>query len=121
MTRPLIDTPRGVRETVEQTLQAYGGVLAEHQPPAAGLVDPVQAYHLRQHLEGASTALRLTYDVSLQSEPLDVLLPRRLRSGCAICANSWATLCRICRCAPARLHMPGRSPMMIGEATASSS
>jgi uncharacterized protein YjbI with pentapeptide repeats len=75
MIRLLVDTPRGVRETVEQTLQAYGGMVAEHQPPAAGLVDPVQTYHLRQHLEGASTALRLTYDVSLQSEPLDVPFP----------------------------------------------
>jgi hypothetical protein len=50
-------------------------MLAEHQPSAAWLVDPVQAHHLRQHLEGAATALRLTYDVSLQSEPPDALLP----------------------------------------------
>jgi uncharacterized protein YjbI with pentapeptide repeats len=92
MIRLLVDTPRGARETVEQTLQACGGVLAEHQPPTAGLVDPVQAYHLRQHLEGASTALRLTYDVSLRSEPLDVLLPltvaERLRHLCQLVGNA---------------------------------
>ena len=75
MIRLLVDTPVGVRETVEQTLQAYGGMVAEHQPPAAWLVDPVQAHHLRQHLEGAATALRLIYDVSLRSEPSDVPLP----------------------------------------------
>ena len=75
MLRLLVDTTGGARETVEQTLQAYGGVVAEHQPPAAWLVDPVQADHLRQHLEGATTALRLTYDVSLRSEPPDVPLP----------------------------------------------
>jgi len=73
--RLLVDTPGEARETVEQTLQAYGGMLAEHQPPAAWLVDPVQAHHLRQHLEGAATALRLTYDVPLRSEPPDVPLP----------------------------------------------
>jgi len=56
-------------------LQAYGGVMAEHQPPAAWLVNPVQADHLCQHLEGAATALRLTYDVSLRSEPPHVSLP----------------------------------------------
>ena len=49
--------------------------MAEHQPPAAWLVAPIQAHHLRQHLEGAATALRLTYDVSLRSEPPDVPLP----------------------------------------------
>ena len=75
MVRLLIDTPGGAREMVEQTLQAYGGVVAEHQPPAAWLVDPVQAHHLHQHLEDAATALRLTYDVSLRSEPPDVPLP----------------------------------------------
>jgi len=75
MIRLLVDTPVGVREMVEQTLQAYGGVLAEHQPPTAWRVDPAQAHHLRQHLEGAATALRLTYDVSLRSEPPDVSLP----------------------------------------------
>ena len=76
MVRLLIDTPGGAREMVEQTLQAYGGVVAEHQPPAAWLIDPVQAHHLHQHLEDAATALRLTYDVSLRSEPPDVPLPR---------------------------------------------
>jgi uncharacterized protein YjbI with pentapeptide repeats len=75
MIRLLVETPVGARETVEQTLQAYGGVVAEHQPPEAWLVDPVQANHLRQHLEVAATALRLTNDVSPQSEPLDVSLP----------------------------------------------
>jgi hypothetical protein len=60
---------------VEQTLQAYGRLMAEHQPPAAWRVDPAQAHHLRQHLEGAATALRLTYDVFLRSEPPDVPLP----------------------------------------------
>ena len=68
MIRLLVDTPGGARETVEQTLQAYGGMLEEHQPPAAWLVAPSQAHHLRQHLEGAARELRLTYDVSLQSE-----------------------------------------------------
>ena len=75
MVRLLVDTTVGARETVEQTLQAYGGMVAEHQPPAAWHVDPVQGYHLRQHLEGAATALRLTYDISLRSEPPDVPLP----------------------------------------------
>ena len=75
MVRLLVDTTVGARETVEQTLQAYGGLVAEHQPPAAWHVDPVQGHHLRQHLEGAATALRLTYDVSLRSEPPDVPLP----------------------------------------------
>jgi hypothetical protein len=75
MVRLLVDTPGGARETVEQTLQAYGGMVVEYQPPAAWRVDPVQAHHLRQHLEGAATALRLTYDVSLRSEPPDVPLP----------------------------------------------
>jgi hypothetical protein len=75
MIRLLVDTPGGARETVEQTLQAYGGMLEEHQPPAAWLVAPAQAHHLRQHLEGAARELRLTYDVSLQSEPPDGPLP----------------------------------------------
>jgi uncharacterized protein YjbI with pentapeptide repeats len=75
MIRLLVDTPRGARETVEQTLQAYGGMVAEHQSPAVWPVDPIQVHHLRQYLEGAATALRLTYDVSLQSEPLDISLP----------------------------------------------
>lgn len=75
MIRLLVETPLGTRETVEQTLQAYGGVVAGTQPPEAWLVDPVQANHLRQHLEVAATALRLTDNISLQSEPLDVLLP----------------------------------------------
>ena len=75
MVRLLIDTPGGARETVEQTLKAYGGMLAEHQPSAAWSVDPVQAHHLHQELEDAATALRLTYDISLQSEPPDVPLP----------------------------------------------
>ena len=75
MVRLLVDTPRGTRETVEQTLQTYGGVLAESQPPAAWLDDSVQVRHLRQHLEGAAATLRLTCDVSLRSEPSHVLLP----------------------------------------------
>lgn len=75
MLRLLVDTPGGARETVEQTLQAYGVVVAEHQPPAAWLVDPVQAHRLRQHLEGVATALRVTDDVSLRSEPPDVPPP----------------------------------------------
>jgi uncharacterized protein YjbI with pentapeptide repeats len=75
MIRLLIDIPVGVRETVEQTLQAYGGVMAERQSPTAWHVDLAQAPHLRQPLEGAATALRLTYDVSLRSEPPDVPLP----------------------------------------------
>jgi hypothetical protein len=75
MIRLLIDTPIGVREMVEQTLQAYGGVVAERQPPAAWRIDPAQARHLRQHLEGAAMSLRLTSDISLRSEPPDVPLP----------------------------------------------
>jgi hypothetical protein len=75
MIRLLVETPGGARETVEQTLQVYGGVVAEHQPPPAWLVDSVQAHHLRQHLESATAALHLTYDVSLRSEPLQVPLP----------------------------------------------
>jgi hypothetical protein len=75
MVRLLVDTPVGARETVEQTLQAYSGVMAERQPPTAWRVDPVQEHHLRQHLEGAATVLRLTYDVPLQSGPPDVTLP----------------------------------------------
>ena len=75
MIRLLVDTPVGTRQTVEQTLQAYGGVVAEHQTPEAWLVDPVQARHLRQHLAVAATALRLTTDVSLRSAPPDVPLP----------------------------------------------
>ena len=75
MVRLLVDIPVGARETVEQTLQAYGAVVAEHQPPEAWLVDPVQAHHLRQHLAVAATALRLTSDVSLQSAPPEVPLP----------------------------------------------
>ena len=57
-------------------LQAYGGVLAEHQPPTAWCVDLVQAHHLRQPLEDAAIALRLTYDVSLRLVPPDVSLPQ---------------------------------------------
>jgi uncharacterized protein YjbI with pentapeptide repeats len=75
MVRLLVDTPVGTRETVEQTLQAYGGVLAERQLPTAWLADSVQAHHLRQLLEDAATALRLAYDVSLRSGPPDVMLP----------------------------------------------
>jgi uncharacterized protein YjbI with pentapeptide repeats len=75
MVRLLVDTPGGVREMVEQTLQAYGGAMAEYQLSAAWLADTVQTHHLRQHLEGAATALRLTYDLSLRSEPPDVPLP----------------------------------------------
>jgi hypothetical protein len=75
MIRLLVDTPVGVRETVEQTLQAYGGVMAERQPPIAWHVDLAQEPHLRQPLEGAVTALRLTSDVSLRSAPPDVPLP----------------------------------------------
>ena len=43
MVRLLVDIPRGARETVEQTLQAYGGVMAEYQPPAAWLDDAVRS------------------------------------------------------------------------------
>ena len=75
MVRLLVDTPREARETVEQTLQAYGGVLAERQPPTAWRIDLVQAHHLRQPLEGAATTLRLAYDVSLRSGPPDITLP----------------------------------------------
>jgi hypothetical protein len=75
MVRLLVDIPVGARETVEQTLQAYGGVMAERQPPTAWRVDPVQEHHLRQHLEGVATVLRLTYDVALRSGPPDVTLP----------------------------------------------
>jgi hypothetical protein len=75
MIRLLLETPVGARETVEQTLQAYGGVVAGAQPPEAWLVDPAQANHLRQHLEVAATALRLTDNISLQAEPPDVPLP----------------------------------------------
>jgi hypothetical protein len=75
MIRLLIETPVNMRETVEQTLQAYGGVVAGAQPLEAWLVDPVQANHLRQHLEVAATALRLTDDISPQSEPPDIPLP----------------------------------------------
>jgi hypothetical protein len=70
----LVDTPVGARETVEQTLQAYGRLMAEHQPPAAWRVDPTHAPHLRQPLEGVATALRLIYDISLRSEPPDIPL-----------------------------------------------
>lgn len=75
MVRLLGDTPVGARETVEQTLQAYGRVMAERQPPTAWRVDPVQAHHLRRPLDGVATALRLTYDVSLRSGPPDIMLP----------------------------------------------
>jgi hypothetical protein len=75
MVRLLVDTSVGARDTVEQTLQAYGGVMVERQPPTAQHADPFQAYHLRQPLEGAATALRLTYDISQRSGPPDVMLP----------------------------------------------
>ena len=75
MIRLLVDTPREACETVEQTLQAYGGVLAESQPPVAWLADTVQADPLPQPLQGAATALHLAYDVSRRSEPAAVLLP----------------------------------------------
>jgi uncharacterized protein YjbI with pentapeptide repeats len=92
MVRLLVDTPVGARETVEQTLQAYGGVMAERQPPTAWRIDPVQEHHLRQHLEGAATVLRLTYDVSLRSDPPDVPLPltvaERLRHLCQLMGNA---------------------------------
>ena len=75
MVRLLVDTPGGAREPVEQTLQAYGGMMAEPCPPAAWLVDPPQAHHLRQHLEDAATALRVTSDISLRSGPPHAPLP----------------------------------------------
>jgi hypothetical protein len=75
MIRLLVETPGGRRETVEQTLQAYGRVVAGTQPPEARLVDSVQAAPLRQHLEVTATALRLTDDVSPQSEPPCAPLP----------------------------------------------
>ena len=70
MVRLLVTTPVGARETVEQTLRAYGAVLAEHQPPDAWRVDLAQA--LRQHPTGAVTALGLTSDVSLRAAPPQV-------------------------------------------------
>ena len=75
MVRLLVDTLAEAREMVEQTLQAYGGALTEYPPPAAWLAGPVQTHHLRQHLEDAATALRLTSDIALRSEPSDVSLP----------------------------------------------
>lgn len=48
MVRLLVDTPRGVRDVVEQTLQAYGGGMAEHQPSTAWLYNSGHAPHLRQ-------------------------------------------------------------------------
>ena len=75
MVRLRVETPRGARETVEQTLQAYGGVMAESQPPAAWLDDAVQVRHLRQHVEDVATTLRVVCDVSLRVEPPHVLLP----------------------------------------------
>jgi hypothetical protein len=92
MVRLLVDAPVGARETVEQTLQAYGGALAEHQPSAAWRVDPIQEHHLRQPLEDAATVLRLTYDVSLRSGSSDVTLPltvaERLRHLCQLVGHA---------------------------------
>jgi hypothetical protein len=53
-------------------------VLAEHQLPTAWRVDLVQAHYLRQPLEDAAMALRLTYDVSLQLVPPDIPLPQTM-------------------------------------------
>jgi hypothetical protein len=75
MVRLLVNIPVRARQTVEQTLQAYGGVLAEPQRPVAWLADTVQADPLPQSLPGAATALYLAYDVSRWSEPAAVLLP----------------------------------------------
>jgi hypothetical protein len=75
MVRLLVNTPAEARETVEQTLQAYGATMAQHQPPPAWLVDRVQMDRLRQYLEGTGKALHLTYNVPPQSEPLDIPLP----------------------------------------------
>lgn len=73
--RLVVETSPEQRQTVEQTLQAYGGAVAELQTPAAWLVAPGQAQQLQQQLDIVATALCLRHDMDLQSEPPDVLLP----------------------------------------------
>jgi uncharacterized protein YjbI with pentapeptide repeats len=68
LVRLLVDTPIGHCETVEQTLQAYGAVVAGHTTPEAWLVDPVRAQQLQQRLVVAETALRRTHDLLAQPE-----------------------------------------------------
>lgn len=75
LVRLLIETSTAHRDAVEQTLQTYGLVVAEQQPPEAWLADPVQAQQLRQQLEVAATVLRLTHDLGPPSESPDIPLP----------------------------------------------
>jgi uncharacterized protein YjbI with pentapeptide repeats len=94
MVRLLVDIPAGWRDTVEQTLQAYGLVVAGHTSPDAWLADPAHAQQLHRQLAIAETALRLTHDLLPQPErpavPLSLPAPeafRRLRQmvGNALC------------------------------------
>jgi uncharacterized protein YjbI with pentapeptide repeats len=78
--RLLIETPPGQRDTVEQTLQAYGLVVAGQQPPEALLGNPLHARQLHRQLASFARELRRTHNASPQScAPLLVPVAEGLR------------------------------------------
>jgi hypothetical protein len=83
MVRLLVNIPVRARQTVEQTLQAYGGVLAEPQRPVAWLADTVQADPLPQSLpgrgHGAAPGLRRLPVVGASGCPAALTVAERLR------------------------------------------
>jgi hypothetical protein len=60
--RLLVEIPAAYCGTVEQTLQAYGLVVAGQQTPDALLVDPLHAWQLQQKLVGLETEWYRMYD-----------------------------------------------------------
>jgi uncharacterized protein YjbI with pentapeptide repeats len=60
--RLLVEAPAAQRDTVEQTLQAYGLVVAGQQTPDALLVDPLQTQRLQQKLASIETEWRRMHD-----------------------------------------------------------
>jgi hypothetical protein len=73
--RLLVQPAAAHRDTVEQTLQAYGLVVAGHKAPNALLDDPSHVQQLQQQLVIAAMTLRLTADTTRQTAPAQQPLP----------------------------------------------
>lgn len=61
--RMVIETPEGMKDQVEQTLDEYGLVVMGKMAPEAFMSDPLQVLQLQNKLELTQTELRMTQNV----------------------------------------------------------
>jgi uncharacterized protein YjbI with pentapeptide repeats len=78
--RLVILTDEGYRETVEQTLDAYGRVVIGRMPPEALFSDPFQLMELRHRLERSTSDAKYAYELLRMRDQLGQQQQARITS-----------------------------------------